>query len=157
MMKMNLPPDWSEEIGLSSATTFKGEVNRYVIILVYTVFTYNIFRNLTSCCFCHSCRRKRSWETLSRRKTFQNNMIEPPKKAIFQIKIILFADQESFETPLINYLVEKLPKRLWWGEGLNLVLMLNESVSWTIFMLLRMNPAPDWSKEWDGLLFRKQN
>ena len=87
----------------------------------------------------------------------QNNMIEPPKKAIFLIKIILYADQESFETPLINYLVEKLPKRLWWGEGLNLVLMLNESVSWTIFMLLKMNPAPDWSKEWDGLLFRKQN
>ena len=75
MMKMNLSPDWSEEVGLSSATTFKGEVNMYVIILVYTVFTYNIFRNLTSYCFCHSCRRT----PLSMR--IQNNMIEPPKKS----------------------------------------------------------------------------
>ena len=103
MMKINLPPDWSEEIGLCDNFQGRSE-HRYVIILVYTVFTYNIFRNLTSCCFCHPCRRKRSWETLSRRKTLsmriQNNMIEPPKKAIFLIKIILYADQESFKTPL---------------------------------------------------------
>ena len=57
LFEINLTPDWLKEkgIGVLTATAFKREVNRFVISLVYIVFTYNIFRNLTSRCFFFSC------------------------------------------------------------------------------------------------------
>ena len=72
MFEKNLTPDWLKEkgIGVLTATAFKREVNRFVISLVYIVFTYNIFRNLTSRCFFYSCWRTRFWKTLSRSKAF---------------------------------------------------------------------------------------
>ena len=97
-IKIVLKPLKRKEIFVYEIILWK---NRFVVSLVKTDFTYNIFRNLTGRCFCYSYWRKRFWETFSRRKTFSmqiRNKLIAPRKGPFCLRTKK------------SYLVEKMRK-----------------------------------------------